>query len=303
MPDLPQWALLLAVGLVAVGVAAWPPLRRGATDAATIETRAEAEARALRHRLALDALIDLEADRRAGSLDEAAYQRQLDEAEARAAQTLDEATAGHPMVAAGSLPGGGRRIAAWLAGLVAVALLVGFALPAPVGLAERTVVNQGLADAIAREDARQAEIQRLLGALSTDPHNTSVLSDLADAYLAGDSTQDLQRAAVSLQVLLAVDPQNRSAYQRLITAYISAADWTDALGATDSYEALVGSTDPNVPFFRGVIVFRQGQNSAAVRYFDDFLRLAPDDGRVAMVTSLRAEAAGELPGASASPGG
>ena len=35
-----------------------------------------------------------------------------------------------------------------------------------------------------------------------------------------------QRAAVALQVLLAVDPENASGYRRLITAYLTANDLT-----------------------------------------------------------------------------
>ncbi len=88
-----------------------------------------------------------------------------------------------------------------------------------------------------------------------------------------------------------------------MTAYISAADWPDAQAATDSYAVVAGDDEPDIPFFRGLIAFRQGQNSAAVRHFDRFLELAPDDDRAAMVNSLRAEAAGELPGGSAAPGG
>jgi len=193
-------------------------------------------------------------------------------------------------------------LALWLAAALAAALLIGFVLPPPAGLAQRTVVNQALADDLAREAARQAEIQRLLGALASDSQNPQVLSDLADAYLAGAGAQDLQRAAVALQVLLAVEPQNRSAYRRLVTAYISAADWTDARAATDSYAVIAAPGEPDIPFFRGLIAFRQGDNGTAMREFDRFLELAPHDARAAMVISLRAEAAGELPAPSASPG-
>jgi cytochrome c-type biogenesis protein CcmH len=304
MADPAQWALLAAIGLVTAVAIGWPLLRPRSSATVRFDTGTEAEARALRHRVALEGLLDVEADRRAGSLDDASYQRERAEAEERAAQTLSEATesvaAPAPPVAAA---GHRRRAAAWLAAGLAAALLVGFALPAPAGLAERTVVNQPLADALAREAARQAQIQRLLTALAADPQDPQVLSDLADAYLAGSSANDLKRAAVALQLLLAVDPRNGSAYRRLITAYISAADWSDAQSATDSYASIVGADDPDIPFFMGLLAFRQGDDAAAVRHFDRFLQLAPDDGRVPMVTSLRAEAAGQLPGESAAPSG
>src|SRR6185503_7874784 len=162
-----------------------------------------------------------------------------------------------------------------------------------MGLGERTVVNQALADAIDREADRQTEIQRLLGLFATHPDDAQVVSDLADAYLAGGGAEDLQRAAVALQVLLALKPEDASAYRRLVTAYITAADWSDATAATNSYAAISDPDEPDIPFFRGLIAFRQGDNATAVREFDRFLELAPDDGRVSMVSSLRAEAAGE----------
>jgi cytochrome c-type biogenesis protein CcmH len=304
MPDLGQWLMLAVIGLAIAAAIAWPLLRAGMAASPTEgAAEAEAEARALRHRVALDALLDVEADRRAGSLDDASYARERAEAEARAAQTLVEAGRAEPPAAGASpRPLTSRVAATWLGVALAAALVVGFALPAPVGLAERTLVNRVLADELAREADRQAEIQRLLGLLEADPQDAQVLSDLADAYLAGSALEDLQRAAVALQVLLAVEPQDRSAYRRLITAYISARDWADAQAATDSYAGLAGPDEPDIPFFRGLIAFRSGDAITAMRQFDAFLALAPEDDRVPMVTSLRAEAAGELDGAGASPG-
>ncbi len=298
MPDAPQWVLFALIAVATAAAVGWP-LLRGASAVEGDAATAEAEARALRHRVALEGLLDVEADRRAGSLDDAAYQRERTEAEERAAETL---TAPVARVAAPAPTTSGRRAAAWLGAGLAAALLVGFALPGPNGLGERTVVDQVLADAQAAESHRLADIQRLLTALAAHPRDPLVLSDLADAYLGGSSSEDLRRAAVALQVLLAVDPQNRSAYRRLVSAYISAADWKDAGAATDSYASIASESEPDIPFFRGVIAFRQGQDAAAVSNFDRFLQLAPSDPRVSMVSSLRAEAAGELPGASASPG-
>ena len=299
MPDATQWLLLALIGIGTAAAVGWP-LLRGASATQAPAPNADAEAQALRHRVALEALLDVEADRRAGSLDDGAYQRERAEAEERAALTMTE-----PEAAPATAPtsGNGRRTAAWLGAALVVALLVGFALPTPNGVAERTVVDRALAAEMAREAARQAEIQRLLGELTADAQDPQVLSDLADAYLAGSTALDLQRAATALQVLLAVEPQNRSAYRRLVTAYVAAADWPHAQAATDSYALIVGDDEADIPFFRGLIAFRQGQDEAAVRHFDAFLALAPDDDRAAMVRSLRAEAAGELPAGSAAPGG
>lgn len=306
MPELDQWLLLAGIGLTVAAVIGWPLIRRGELPPANLG-QAEAEGRALRHRVALEGLLDVEADRRAGSLDDASYERERAEAEERAAETLVASPAAASPAAAAPAPGAGptngRRVAAWLGVGLAAAVLVGFALPAPSGLGERTVVNQALADERAREAARQAEIQRLLAAFAADPQDGQVISDLADAYLAGTTAEDLRRAAAALQVLLSVEPRNESAYRRLITAYISASDFADAQAATDSFATIVGEDRPDIPFFRGLVAFRSGDNATAVRQFDRFLELAPNDDRAAMISGLRAEAAGELPGASASPGG
>jgi len=300
MPDLVQWLLFVVAGVAVAAAIAWPLLRRGASSV-TLTTQAEAEARALRHRVALEGLLDVEADRRAGSLDDASYERERAEAEARAAATLEPSA---EMPIAPAAPGANARPrVAGLAAVLGIALLVAFALPGSIGLGQRTVVNQALADAIQQEADRQAEIQRLLGLFAANPDDPRVVSDLADAYLAGGSAEDLRRAAVALQVLLALEPEDTSAYRRLVTAYITAADWSDAAAATDSYAAIADPDEPDIPFFRGLIAFRQGDNATAVREFDRFLELAPDDERVAMVSSLRAQAAGELPGTSEAPGG
>jgi cytochrome c-type biogenesis protein CcmH len=300
MPDLAQWALLVLIGLAVAAAIAWPLLRRGSSTVA-LDARAEAEARALRHRVALEGLLDVEADRRAGSLDDASYQRERAEAEARAADTLEPAPP-HPSPAA-STPAMGRGMTAALGVLLALALLVGFALPGSIGLGQRTVVNQPLADALAQEADRQAEIQRLLELFDANPRDPEVVSNLADAYLAGGSLEDLQRAAAALQLLLGLQPENHSAYRRLINAYLITAHYDDAQATTDSYATIAGPNEPDIPFYRGLIAFRRGDNATAVQEFDRFLALAPDDGRASMVSSLRAQAAGELRGASAAPGG
>ncbi len=300
MPDLTQWALLAAIGLAVAAIIARPLLRSG-SGSVTIDTQAEFEARALRHRVALDALLDVEADRRAGSLDDASYERERSEAEARAVETLEPAPVEpSPRIVA---PRRGRGLIAALGALIALALLAGFALPGSIGLAQRTVVNQALADAVAQEADRQAEIQRLLDLFATNPRDAQVASDLADAYLAGDSPDDLQRGAVALQILLALQPENHSAYRRLINAYLVTGHYDDAQATTDSYATIARPDEPDIPFYRGLIAFRRGDNDTAVHEFDRFLELAPDDGRAAMVSSLRAQAAGGLSGPSSAPGG
>lgn len=268
MPDLVQLALLLVVGGLAGVLVALPFVqrRRPASEDDEHETLA------LRHRLAIEALRDVEADRRAGSLDDAGYARQRSEAEGRAAETL-AALESHTAHAKAASPRVGWRPAA-LAGLIVSAILVvGFFVPAPIGLANQVV------------DTRQQAIERALDALEENPRDTQAFSDLADAYLAGGTYQDMQRGATALLALISLEPDNTSAYQRLISAYVRTGSWDDAAGATDSLAKLTPKS-PDVPFFRGLIARGQGDEAEAKRQFREFLRLAPNDPRATMVHSL-----------------
>lgn len=187
-----------------------------------------------------------------------------------------------------------RRLSVGAAVALAALLGVGFVLPEPFSLAAETMVNQPLAEAQAAEAARQADIERLLADFNADPTDTATLSDLADAYLAGDSAEDLQRGAAVLLLLIGLEPDDPDAYPRLISAYIRASDWTDAAAATRSLATVTpGSAD--VLFFSGLIAWRgHGDAVAAIEAFDRFLRKAPHDSRVPMVRALRQQAAAEL---------
>lgn len=288
--------LLLLLVLAAAGLlVAWPLLDRR-PPASTPPSDTDREAQQVRHRLAMETLRDIEADRRAGSLDEATYLTRRAEAEAWAASTLsDEPPA--PQQRHTSRPGSSRAPAATLGIAVLALVLVGFAVPAPFGIGERTVTNQALADAQAAEDARQATISRLLDQLQADPRNADLLSQLADAYLAGQTGADLQKGALALLAVLAIEPDNTSAYRRLVTAYMNAGDWPDARSAVDAYAKVADADEPDIPFFRGLIALRaDGDAAEAVRQFDRFLELAPDDGRVEMVTTLREQASQQADG-------
>lgn len=287
-----EWLLLAGVGAAVALAIGWPLIRRAPAvgDATDVD-----EAPAVRHRLALEALRDVEADRRAGSLDEAGYVAQRAEAEAHAAAMLAALEASGSAHSRPATRPTDRRLLAGLAALLVLGVVVGFTLPQPIGLGERTVVNQPLADAIAIEQVRLAQIQDLLRRIAADPRDAEALSALADAYLAGDDQDDLQRGAAALLLLINVQPQDASAYQRLITAYIRAGDWTDAHAAVDAYAEFAADDEADIPFFRGLIALRGDQDPAeAVRQFDRFLELAPDDPRAPMIRGLRVDAAAQL---------
>ncbi len=174
--------------------------------------------------------------------------------------------------------------------IVAIAVGVGIAIPA-IGLANGTVVNQALAEAEAAEDARQARIDELLVALESDATDPQTLSDLADAYLAGSTAEDLQRGAVALQALIGLEPERADAYERIMGAYLRAGDAADARAAHDAYADLDTADPVEVAFFGGLIALREGNEADARAAFDRFLELAPDDPRAGMIEGLRDEAA------------
>jgi cytochrome c-type biogenesis protein CcmH/NrfG len=288
---MPETIVLLAVLLVA-GAFVLAPLRR---PVATIPEDFERDAAAVRHRVALEALRDVEADRRSGSLDERGYAQQLAEAEARAAMTRADLDETSPAPAPAGAHAMGGTAALFGAGLVGAVLVVGSWLPA-TGIANSTDVNEGLAAAQAAETARQAEIDRLLESLGADPDDPEALSDLADAYLAGSTGDDLARAAAALQVLLALEPDRADAYERLIGAYLRAGDFVNGRRALDSYEERETADPVEVAFFDGLIALSGENDPARARAaFDRFLELAPDDPRAEMIRGLRAQAE-ESPG-------
>lgn len=284
---MPEPILLLAVLLIAGAVVLWP-LRRPATSVAV---DADRDVAAVRHRVALEALRDVEADRRAGSLDERGYAEQLAEAETRAAETAAELGA-NPPVATSEPRSGGVRHAIVAAGFLGVALFAGSLLPV-AGIANSTDVNEGLAAAEAAEASRQDRIEGLLDGIAADPEDTEVLSDLADAYLAGTAVDDLARAAAALQVLIALEPDRADAYERLIGAYLRAGDVGNARRAFESYEARETADPVELAFLDGLIALREGDAERADAALDRFLELAPDDPRAAMVRGLRNDAEGD----------
>lgn len=282
--------LVLLAGLLIGAAFVVPPLLQRREEGATGED--ERDAAAVRHRVAIETLRDVEADRSAGSLDDAAYADQLAEAEARAAETraaLEQPTAQH---ARPQTPERGRRLGLVAAGGIGALLMAGALLPA-TGLANRVVVNQALADAQAGEAERQDRIVELLGTLDPDAPDAATLSALADAYLAGSTGDDLVRAAVTLQLLVEVEPDRADAYERLMTAYLRAGDYRNARAVHDSYSGVAAADPVELAFFDGLIALRgESDAAAALEAFERFLELAPDDARAGMLRGLRDEAAG-----------
>jgi tetratricopeptide (TPR) repeat protein len=282
MPEL----ALLVIGLVALGAVVLAPVLGGRREPIADD---DGDAAELRHRVALEALRDVEADRRAGSLDDAAYAEQLAEAEARAAQT--RAALDRPSGSAAHRGRPLRRAAVVASAAIGALLLAGWLVP-PTGIASRTVTNEALAQTQAVEEARQERIRELLTALSADPDDAAVLSDLADAYLAGTTQDDLSRAILTLQALRSLEPERADVYERTISAYLRAGDAENARAALDSYEELPSAAPVEVAFLDGLIALRAEQDAdAAIAAFDRFLELAPDDERAGMVERLRDEAA------------
>jgi hypothetical protein len=194
--------------------------------------------------------------------------------------------------AAPEAPSDGRRLAIVAAVAIGVVLVVGSLIPA-TGIANETVVNEGLARAEAAEEARQARITELLADLAADSSDPATLSGLADAYLAGSTRDDLVRAAVALRLLIEVEPDRADAYERIMAAYLRAGDGENARAAHTAYAGRATADPVEVAFFDGIIALRgESDPAAATAAFDQFLELAPDDPRAPMIRSLRDEAAG-----------
>ena len=269
--------LILVAGTVALAVA-WP-LLGAAAGVPEPEPDPEREAAIVRHRLALEALRDIEADHRAGSLDDEAYHAQREEAERHAARTLRDLEAGapaeEPEASDVTPPPRVRRwrLPALVGGIVAVLLLAAFAAPPPLGIAER--------------DARVERIRQLTDTVSANPRDVDALGELADLYLAGGSPDDVARALASLILMRDAAPQSRDANQRLVTILVRTGLWDDADAATDRYAEVVGEDDPDIPFFRGLIARGTGDDEEAVRQFDRFLEIAQGDPRAEMIRGLR----------------
>ena len=310
MPDVGQILVLLVVVAGAAALVAGP-LVRPAAGVATAPDAVRSDdlaSLALRHRIAVESLRDVEADHRAGSLDEAGYRAARSEAQERAARTLHELESAQPLpliraAPLGAASGRSRRIGALVGSVLIGLILAGSLLPAPLTLANRVVVNEQLAAAQRADQARTSQIQQLQHKLAASPQDAPGLVQLASLYLQGGSASERQRAAQLLLLAIQVDAKQTDAYRLLITAYIQAADYGDAGAATDAF-AKVAPKSPDVAFFRGIIAYQgTGNRAEAVRWFDAFLNAAPTDPRTVMVRSLRAEAAGQLPGSSPAPSG
>lgn len=287
MPEI----VVLVVGLLAAGVFVLGPMLGAPTSDENADD--DLAAAGLRHRVALEGLRDVESDRRAGSLDDAAYEAQRTEAEDRAAVTLAAMRAprgGAPSEASGWRSGARRTMAMTAAAGVAALLVVGSLAPA-TGIANRTEINEALAASQAAEVARLDRVDELLDALRDDPSDPEVVSDLADAYLAGSTADDLVRAAASLQLLIGLEPTRADAYERIMAAYLRAGDGPNARAAHDSYAALPTVDPVEEAFFDGLIALRGENDPGRARAaFDRFLDLAPDDARAGMIRGLRDEA-------------
>ncbi len=272
MPEPTELVVLVLLAACAGAIVAWPLLRPQPAR----PTADDRETLALRHRVALDGLRDVEADRRAGSLDEAAYAAARAEAEAIAADSLRALDSAAPAAPDGPR-GSARRPLAAAAVVLGLAVVGGAFLPPPIGLANPTLDPRAgrIADAAARFAANNRDAQ--------------AISDLADAYAAGDTLPDQQRAAAALLLLINLQPQNASAYTRLATAYLRAGDDTDATSTLDSLAA-VSPDSADLPFLRGLVARAKGDDAEARRQFERFLSLAPNDPRASMIRGLLAEA-------------
>ncbi len=108
---------------------------------------------------------------------------------------------------------------------------------------------------------------------------SAVVSDLADAYLAGSSADDLVRAAASLQLLIGLDPDRAGCLRADHGGLPARRRRTQRAGGPRVVRALSVADPVEVAFFDGLIARREGDPARALSAFDRFLELAPDDPR------------------------
>jgi cytochrome c-type biogenesis protein CcmH/NrfG len=289
--------LFAAVAIIAAVVVAMPILLENPDRRAPRLPDEDGDALALRHRIAVEALRDVEADHRAGSLDDATYANERATAIERAIATraaLDAAPAPPEQ------PRGrdGRLLVAGAGIALGMLLVSGVVLHVPVNLANGTVTNTALAEQLAQTEAREARITELRGRLRAEPQDTDALAELADIYLASGTQADRNAAAPLLLLLINLEPANDEALVKLATAYLQSGQPDDAGAVVDRLEEVApGSIE--IPFLRGLAARQRGDVAAARAAFDAFLAAAPDDPRAAMIRGLRAEL--DAPGASGAP--
>lgn len=284
---MPEPLLFAAVAILAAVVVAMPILLENPENRSPALPAEDRDAVALRHRIALEALRDVEADHRSGSLDEATYRSERVLAEERAIGTraaLDAA----PRAPEPPRGRDGRLIVGAVGIVLGLAVVGGVVLHVPVNLANATVTNQALADQVADAAARQARISELLGQLQADAEDTEVLAELADIYLASGTQADRNAAAPLLLLLVSLEPENTDALTKLATAYLQSGQPDDASAVTDRIEEIdPGSIE--IGFFRGLIARQRDDDAAARAAFNTFLQAAPDDPRATMIRGLLAE--------------
>lgn len=284
---MPEPLIFAAVAILAGVVVAMPILLESPERRAPRLPEEDRDALVLRHRIAVESLRDVEADHRAGSLDEATYRAERALAERRAIATraaLDAA----PAPPEEPLGRDGRLVVAGIGIVLGVLLVAGVVLRVPVDLANATVTNTTLAEQMAQAAARDARITELRGRLRADPQDTEALTGLADLYLATGTQADRNAAAPLLLLLVNLEPENTDALTKLATAYLQSGQQDDASAVVDRLEQ-VDPSSIDVPFFRGLIARQRGDAAAARAAFDAFLAAAPDDARASMVRGLLAE--------------
>jgi regulator of sirC expression with transglutaminase-like and TPR domain len=172
------------------------------------------------------------------------------------------------------------------AAVLGVGLVTASFVPA-TGVANATNLDCDVALRLATGEERRECLDRLLDDLARDPDDPAALSDLADAYLAGSTTDDLANAVRVLGAVIALDPGRADAYERVIGAYLRAGDHANARRALDSYAALESADPVEVAFLEGLVALREADDAKAADALGRFLELAPDDPRAEMVRALR----------------
>jgi cytochrome c-type biogenesis protein CcmH len=247
-------------------------------------TEAETEREEEREFL-LRSLDDLEAERAAGNIDDATYQRLHDDYTARAAITVRAMRDGTSDAATEVSPSGRHRLLV-VGGLVVFALIAATTMAFALGarLPGDTITGRAREQHVASTADRK---RTLVAAVAKDPGSAEKRLALARFRL---GQRDLAGALEDYRVAAGLDPTKAEPF-----AY---SGWIIRLqGFTDQGLELLDkavAVEPSYPdahFFRGFVLLRDKKDpKAAIPEFQQYLVAAPDSPLADQVRSLLAEA-------------
>jgi cytochrome c-type biogenesis protein CcmH len=231
-------------------------------------------------------LDDLEAERAAGNIDDATYERLHSDYTARAAASLRAGTGGPPEPpdpATVAPPVSTRRRVLTVGGIVAFGVIVAIVLTSALGGRMPGQTGSGNTDTVSQAE-RQATLERAIRETPDDPQAHLALARFLMAR------EQYPEAFAEFASVTTIDPNiaEAQAYSGWLLYLAGRID--DAIVRLDAAIA-ADETYPDAHFFKGVALFRGKSDAAgAIPQFQRYLTLVPDSPLSDQVRGLLAEA-------------